>query len=159
MRSARIDPLPESVTSQSRDVKEVLVMKLSPRFVLDNLFVVGGAFLAVVAMAFTASVAGWIGFGVFTGLTVLAFVSAVVARATGQKIGHTILGLVGLWSLVAALAFSGTVLTWLVFADAIALGVIALADLTAHEVTTESVVHRLVITETPVASESGRAAA
>jgi len=33
-------------------------MKLSPRFVLDNLFVVGGAFLAVVAMAFTASVAG-----------------------------------------------------------------------------------------------------
>jgi hypothetical protein len=90
---------------------------------------------------------------------VLAFVSAVVARATGQKIGHTILGLVGLWSLVAALAFSGTVLTWLVFADAIALGVIALADLTAHEVTTESVVHRLVITETPAASESGRAAA
>jgi hypothetical protein len=147
------------VTSQSRDVKEVLVMKLSPRFVLDNLFVVGGAFLAVVAMVFTASVAGWIGFGVFTGLTGLAFVSAVVARATGQKIGHTILGLVGLWSLVAALAFSGTVLTWLVFADAIALGVIALADLTAHEVTTESVVHRLVITETPVASESGRAAA
>jgi hypothetical protein len=159
MRSACIDPPPESVTSQSRGVKEVLVMKLSPRFVLDNLFVVGGAFLAVVAMAFTASVAGWIGFGVFTGLTVLAFVSAVVARATGQKIGHTILGLVGLWSLVAALAFSGTVLTWLVFADAIALGVIALADLTAHEVTTESVVHRLVITETPAASESGRAAA
>jgi hypothetical protein len=159
MRSACIDPPPESVTSQSRGVKEVLVMKLSPRFVLDNLFVVGGAFLAVVAMSFTASVAGWIGFGVFTGLTVLAFVSAVVARATGQKIGHTILGLVGLWSLVAALAFSGTVLTWLVFADAIALGVIALADLTAHEVTTESVVHRLVITETPAASESGRAAA
>jgi hypothetical protein len=159
MRSACIDPPPESVTSQSRGVKEVLVMKLSPRFVLDNLFVVGGAFLAVVAMSFTASVAGWIGFGVFTGLTVLAFVSAVVARATGQKIGHTILGLVGLWSLVAALAFSGTVLTWLVFADAIALGVIALADLTAHEVSTESVVHRLVITETPAASESGRAAA
>jgi hypothetical protein len=159
MGSARIDPPPESVTSQSSDVKEVLVMKLSPRFVLDNLFVVGGAFLAVVAMAFTASVAGWIGFGVFTGLSVLAFVSAVVARATGQKIGHTILGLVGLWSLVAALAFSGTVLTWLVFADAIALGVIALADLTAHEVTTESVVHRLVITEAPAASESGRAAA
>jgi hypothetical protein len=50
-------------------------------------------------------------------------------------------------------------LTWLVFADAIALGVIALADLTAHEVTTESVVHRLVITETPAASESGRAGA
>jgi hypothetical protein len=53
---------------------------------------------------------------------------------------------VGLWSLIAALAFSGSLLTWLVFADAIALGVIALADLTAHEVTTENVVHRLVVT-------------
>ncbi len=134
-------------------------MKLSPRFVLDNLFVVGGAFLAVAAMAFTASVAGWIGFGVSTGLTVLAFGSAVAARATGQKIGHSILGLVGLWSLVAALVFSGTVLTWLVFADAIALGVIALADLTAHEVTTENVVHRLVITETRAAGESAARAA
>ena len=45
------------------------------------------------------------------------------------------------------------------FADAIALSVIALADLTAHEVTTESVARRLVITEAPAASESGRAAA
>jgi hypothetical protein len=132
-------------------------MKLSPRFALDILFVVGGAFLAVVAMAFTASVAGWIAFGVSAGLTVLAFGSVAVARATGQRIGHSILGLVALWSLVAALVFSGTALTWLVFADAIALGVLALADLTAHEVTTESVVHRLVITEAP-ASETSRAA-
>jgi hypothetical protein len=132
-------------------------MKLSPRFALDILFVVGGAFLAVVAMAFTASVAGWIAFGVAAGLTVLAFGSVAIARATGQRIGHSILGLVALWSLVAALVFSGTALTWLVFADAIALGVLALADLTAHEVTTESVVHRLVITETP-ASETSRAA-
>src|SRR5258708_31239049 len=78
-------------------------MKLSPRFALDNLFVVAAAFLAVSAMTFTASKAGWIGFGVSTGLTVLAFGSAVAARATGQKIGHSALGLVGLWSLVAAL--------------------------------------------------------
>jgi len=121
-------------------------MKLSPRFVLDNLFVVAGAFLAVAAMAFTAHVAGWVGFGVFTGLTVLALADAILARTAGQRLGHAVLGIVGLWSLIAALAFSGTLLTWLVFADAIALGVIALGDLTAHEVTTENVVHRLVVT-------------
>jgi hypothetical protein len=130
-------------------------MRLGSRFVVDNLFVVGGAFLAVAAMVFTASVASWVGFGVFTGLTVIAFLSAVAARTTGQKVGHAVLGIVGLWSLAAALAFSGTVLTWLVFADAIALGVLALADLTAHEVTTENVVHRLVITDSAAASESG----
>jgi hypothetical protein len=60
---------------------------------------------------------------------------------------------------VLVMKLSPRFLTWLVFADAIALSVIALADLTAHEVTTESVVHRLVITEAPAASESGRAAA
>ena len=90
--------------------------------------------------------AGWVGFGVFTGLTVLALASAILTRMAGQRLGHAVLGIAGLWSLIAALAFSGTLLTWLVFADAIALGVIALGDLTAHEVTTENVVHRLVVT-------------
>ena len=42
---------------------------------MDNLFVVGGAFLAVSALAFSASVAGWLGFGVSTGLTVFAATS------------------------------------------------------------------------------------
>ena len=124
-------------------------MKLSPRFMLDNLFVIGGAFLVAASLAFSASVAGWIGFGVFTGLTVIAGASAALTHNTGRKIGHGALGLVGLWALVAALAFSGSLLMWLVFADAIALGVIALADLAAHEVTTESVVHRLEIAESP----------
>jgi hypothetical protein len=127
-------------------------MKLSPRFVLDNLFVIAGAFLAVAAMVFTAHVAGWIGFGVFTGLTVLALASAVLTSSAGQRAGHAVLGAAGLWSLIAALAFSGTLLTWLVFADAIALGVIALADLTWHEASTENVVHRLVVTHEDAAN-------
>ena len=122
-------------------------MKLSPRFAVDNLFVIGGAFLAVASMVFTASVTGWLGFGVFTGLTVLALASAIAARTAGPRIGHGILGVTGLWALIAALAFSGTALTWLVFANAIALAVIALVDLTVHEVTTENVVHRLVFAE------------
>lgn len=127
-------------------------MKLSTRFMLDNLFVIGGAFLVAAALAFSASVAGWIGFGVFTGLTVIAGTSAALTHNTGRKVGHGVLGLVGLWALVAALAFSGSLLMWLVFADAIALGVIALADLAVHEATTESVVHRLEIAGTPAAN-------
>jgi hypothetical protein len=136
-------------------------MKLSSRFAVDNLFVIGGAFLAVSAMAFSAPMAGWLAFGVSTGLAVLAGVSAVAARRNGQRIGHGLLAIVGLWSLIAALIFSGTVLTWLVLADAIALGVLALADLAVHEVTTESVVHRLEVTESGAGSEvaAGRIAA
>jgi hypothetical protein len=136
-------------------------MKLSPRFVVDNLFVIGGAFLAVSAMAFSASVAGWLGFGVSTGLTVFAAASAVLARRGGQRIGHSLLAIVGLWSLVAALIFTGTTLTWLVFADAIALAALALADLAVHEATTESVVHRLEVTDSGAGSDvaAGRIAA
>jgi hypothetical protein len=118
-------------------------MKLSSRFLLDSLFVVAGAFLTVASMAWAASTAGWTAFGVSTAITVLAAASAALAQKNSRKLGHGLLGLVALWSLVAALAFSGTVLTWLVFADAIAVGVFALADLAAHEATTERIVHQL----------------
>ena len=122
-------------------------MKFSTRFILDNLFFLAAAFLAVISMAWSANTAGWTAFGVSTGITVIAAASVAVTRLTSRKIGHGLLGLVGLWSLVAALSFSGTVLTWLVLADAIAVGVLALADLTAHEATEERVVHELEVRE------------
>jgi hypothetical protein len=118
-------------------------MKLSSRFLLDTLFVVAAAFLAVASMAWSAGTAGWTAFGVSAGITVLAAASAVLAKKSSRRLGHGLLGLVALWSLVAAVSFSGTALTWLVFADAIAVGVLALADLTAHEATTERIVHQL----------------
>jgi hypothetical protein len=122
-------------------------MKLSPRFILDNLFLLAAAFLVVASMAWTVGVASWTAFGVSAGLTVLAAASAVLTRRTAVKAGHGLVALAALWSLVAALVFSGTVLTWLVFADAIAVGVVALADLIAHEATTERVVHQLEVRE------------
>ena len=118
-------------------------MKLSSRFLLDSLFVVAGAFLTVASMAWASGTAGWTAFGVSAGVTVLAAASAAMAKRTSTRVGHGLLGLVALWSVIAALAFSGTALTWLVFADAIAVGVLALADLAAHEATTERIVHQL----------------
>ena len=131
-------------------------MKLSSRFLLDILFVVAGAFLVVASMAWSAGTAGWTAFGVSAGVTVLAAASAALAKKASRRFGHGLLGLVALWSLAAALAFSGTALTWLVFADAIAVGVLALADLTAHEATSERIVHQLEVRDT---SRDGRIAA
>lgn len=118
-------------------------MALNSRFSLDTLTVVGAGFLAVAAMSFSASTAGWIGFGVSTLFTLAAAVAALAAGSASARFGHGALAVVALWSLIAALAFSGTALTWLVFADALALAAVALADLTAHEVSTEHVVHSL----------------
>jgi hypothetical protein len=110
---------------------------------LDSLFVVAGGFLAVASMAWSAGTAGWTAFGVSTGIAVIAAASAVLAKKTGRRLGHSVIALAGLWSLIAALAFSGSALTWLVFADAIAVGVLGLVDLAVHEATTERIVHQL----------------
>ena len=134
-------------------------MRISSRFLLDGLFVVAAAFLTVASMAWSSGVAGWTAFGVSTGIAVLAVASAAATRKTSLRVGHGLLGLVALWSLVAALAFSGTLLTWLVFADAIAVGVLALADLTAHEATTEKVVHQLVVHDGAAVSAAEQRAA
>jgi hypothetical protein len=133
-------------------------MRLSSRFILDNLFLLAAAFLIVAAMTWSAATAGWTAFGVSAGITVIAAASAVLTSRSARKLGHGIVALAALWSLVAALAFSGTLLTWLVFADAIAVGVLALADLTAHEATTEKVVHQLVVHDGAGAADQRAAA-
>jgi hypothetical protein len=127
-------------------------MRLSSRFILDILFVLAAAFLVVASMTWSAGVASWTAFGVSAGITVIAAASAVLTPRNARKLGHGIVGLAALWSLVAALAFSGTLLTWLIFADAIAVGVLALADLTVHEATTEKVVHQLVVHDGAIVS-------
>lgn len=140
-------------------------MALSPRYALNTTAVIAGGFIAVVAMAFSSSVAGWIGFGVFTGIAVLGMAGAVFARRASAKAGHGLLALVALWSLIASLVFSGTALTWLVFAGGVAAVAAAFGDLTAHELRAERVVHSLEVRRsestgsTPVRSNSDNIAA
>jgi asparagine N-glycosylation enzyme membrane subunit Stt3 len=118
-------------------------MKLSSRFLLDSLYVVAGAFLTVAALAWSSGRAGWTAFGVSAGIAVIAAASAALAKKPAYRFGHGLIALVAAWSLIAALIFSGSLLTWFVFGDAVALGVLALADLASHESGTERVVHSL----------------
>lgn len=127
-------------------------MKISSRFLVDVFAVLAGAFLVVSSMAFTASVAGWLGFGVSTAVLVAAVVAMLATGRGDARVGHGTLAVVGLWSLIAALVFTGPVLTWLVFADALAVLATGLIDLTVHEARTERVVHELEVRDyAPVA--------
>src|SRR6201992_1030692 len=101
-------------------------MKLSSRFVLDNLFVIAAGFLAVATMAWSIGVAHWVAFAVSVGVLLLAGLSAVLAPTLARKAGHGGVGLAAAWSIIAALVFSCTALTWLVFADALLIRVLAL---------------------------------
>jgi hypothetical protein len=118
-------------------------MALSPRFALNTFAVLAGGFLAVSAMTLEGSVVEWLGFGVSTAVAVVGVAGLVLARRTSARAGHGILAAVGLWSLIASLVFTGGALTWLVFAAGAAFVAAALGDLTAHELSTERVVHSL----------------
>ena len=65
---------------------EVLnIMRLSSRFILDNLFLLAAAFLVVASMTWSAGVAGWIAFGVSAAITVIAGTSAVHDGTTAEQ--------------------------------------------------------------------------
>jgi hypothetical protein len=69
---------------------------------------------------------------------------ATTLRLRGS-IGYAATALVGTWTIVSSTVFNGSTLGWLVFADALALVAIAVAELTVHEVSSERVVHTLVV--------------
>jgi hypothetical protein len=123
-------------------------MALTSRFAIDTTAVVAGAFLTTAAFAFSAPVASWIAFGIFIGLIALGGLGVVLDTHTTGYLTHGLLAVVGIWSLVATLVFAGATQGWLIVAGAIAAVVIGEADLVAHEVTTERVVHQLEVTPT-----------
>ncbi|MTD59045.1 hypothetical protein [Amycolatopsis pithecellobii] len=124
-------------------------MSLNARFGVDVFGILAGAFVVVASVAFSAPLAAWIGFGVFTGLTLLGALGAVFGKRVSTRVGHGVLGLVSLWSLIAALVFTAPAL---VFANALGVVLVAVIDLTLHELSTERVVHQLEVrTSEPVA--------
>lgn len=116
---------------------------MSLRFGLGTVFALAGGFLVAASLAFSANTVGWLAFGVSAGVAVLAAGALAKHGITRESYGYGAAFAVGLWSLIAALVFTGNTLTWLVFADALALLAVALTDLGLHEISTERVVHTL----------------
>jgi hypothetical protein len=76
---------------------------------------------------------------------------ALAAGALGQDPGPQrsldgVLAVLGVWSIVQAIVFSGMTLEWVSFATAAAGALLATVGLTLHEMTTERVVHELRVT-------------
>jgi hypothetical protein len=82
------------------------VVTLSARFGFNVTTLLAAGFLVVVSMAFSPGVAGWTAFGVSTGIAVAGIAGLALARAPGDRAGQAGIVALGLWSLVAALAFS-----------------------------------------------------
>lgn len=118
---------------------------MSPKFIINLLVAVTGGFLVVASRTFAANTAGWLGLGIGILAVVLAGAGLATSRLELRSVGYGVTALVGIWTIVSSVVFSGATLGWLVFADAVALVAIALVELIVHEVKTESVVHTLVV--------------
>jgi hypothetical protein len=116
--------------------------RMSPRFISNIAVAIAGAVVVVVSQTFTASVTGWVTFGVSLGaLALLAIVQLDRARGSMQRLVDAGIGVLALWSAVASVVYTGTTLTWLSLAEGIGFVALALVGLVAHELKTERVVH------------------
>jgi heme exporter protein D len=116
-------------------------MKISQRFISNLALAIAGAVVVVSSQTFTASLAGWVTFGVSLGaLALLAVVELESARGLIQHLLDAGIGALALWSAVASVVYNGTTLTWMAFAEGIAFVALALAGLVVHEIETERAV-------------------
>jgi hypothetical protein len=119
------------------------------RFASNILLGLAAGFVVVASQAFSATVTGWITFGVALGVLGLVGLTQL-ARGGGvaRWVLDAVTAVLATWTVVASVVFDGTALTWLSFAEGVGLVVLAVAGLIAHEVSTERVVHHLEIEHT-----------
>jgi len=96
---------------------------------LELMFVIGGAAAIVVAAADT------------------------IAEGIAQRALDGLIALLGAWTVVEALVFTGSELKWWSFGSACALAGLSVIGLAVHEMTTERVVHELSVTHDRQPSE------
>lgn len=116
---------------------------MNSRYLTNIALLIAGAFLVVTSQAFGVSVFMWLMLGV--GALAVLLSGAVVARGRGvpQRSLDAIIGILGIWTIVASLVFAGAAVTWLGFASGAAFVALALIGLTLHEFVTERVVHSI----------------
>jgi peptidoglycan/LPS O-acetylase OafA/YrhL len=89
------------------------------------------------------------------GLVMLVLAAAPGGAGTRrQRMLSAVVAVVGIWAIVQAAIFQGDTMMWVSFGTAVAGGLLAIAGLIDHEMSTERVVHELQVT-TPVTARSG----
>ena len=99
-------------------------------------------FLVLASQVWTGGTLEWL---FIVGGVVMIAVAAVglASPRAPQRALDSLLALLGIWSIVEAIVFTGSTLEWVSFATGIAAALVATVGLTLHEMTTERVVHEL----------------
>lgn len=125
------------------------------RFATNLLLGLAAGFVVVASQAFSATVTGWITFGIALGVLAGLGLSQLDRAGLVHRALDAVTALLAVWTVVASVVFDGTALTWLSFAEGLGLVALAVAGLIAHEVSTERVVHHLEIGRSEREAEPG----
>jgi hypothetical protein len=128
-------------------------VSMNSRFLTNSALWLLGAFTVVASQVWAPATFMWLmlGAGIIAVLTASTIV--VRGRGTAQRSLDATVGVLGAWTIVASLVFSGTVVTWLGFATGAALVGLAAVGLTLHELYTERVVHSFEVRTSATQSE------
>lgn len=116
---------------------------MTSRFASNLVVLVSAAFLLVARFAFGAPALRWLATGI-AGLVVLVVAAAFLVRGRGpaQRGLDVALVLIGGWTVVSSLTFSGSTQLWLILLESAALAGLALIGLIVHEAVMESAVEQ-----------------
>jgi hypothetical protein len=115
---------------------------MSTRYLTNVALVLLGGFLLVTSQAFAVATFSWVmlGVGIAT-LLITAPAVAIRSRGPAQRGLDYVFSLLAAWTIIASQVFAGAAVTWLGFASGAALVALGIAGLSAHELSTERVVH------------------
>lgn len=123
---------------------------MSTKYLSNLTLIVAGAFLVVATQAFSLPVSTSLIFAMSIGFTVVGLGMLIARPNVAQWIVGSLTGGIGVWTIVASSVFAPSTVLWLGFAAAIAFVILGVAGLTAHELTTERVVHSLAFEREPL---------
>lgn len=128
---------------------------MSIRYIYNLGLALLAGFLVVATQVFSSVTASWLTFAVAIAAAAAALGIIPARIGTLQRVLASVTVVIGGWTIVASLLFAPTTAVWLGLASAAVLLALALAGLTAHEVSTERVVHSI---EVDSAAQEGAAA-
>jgi hypothetical protein len=102
-------------------------------------------FLVIASQVWTGATIEWL--FIAAGI-VMIFVAAIDAEAEGsaQRTLDAVIAVLGIFSVVQAIVFTGSTLEWFSFGTGAALAALATLGLVVHENSTERIVHELSVT-------------
>jgi hypothetical protein len=111
-------------------------------FISRLALLLAAGFLVIVSLVWTGGTIQWL--FVVGGIVMIALAAnGLIRRSAPQRTLDGLLAVLGAWSIVQALVFSGSALEWISFATALGAAAIGTIGLMIHETKTERVVHEL----------------